>query len=148
MGAECQGGQCELSVGSKMIYRFFWLQNEDADHVFAAATSVAGFELEGESFSLFVGPGPGLIPLYQSYCASCTDHFQTVNDGEGAPTFGQQEVLGYCAKTPIPEASTALFRLHSDGYSNHFVTKSAGEAQAAVTELGYVIESEGICYVP
>ena len=129
------------------VYRFFKVDGSNDDHMFALSQSApAGYAPEGQQFLLFAEPGPGLTPLYQSYCADCVDHLQTVNSAEGAPIYTNPVVLGYCATSPSTAANLELRRVHQPVKKDHFVTINQAEFDS-VTELGYM--QEGIvCYVP
>jgi hypothetical protein len=97
-------------------------------------------------FTLFSEAGPGLTPLYQSFCASCFDHLQTINSGEGAPSYVGPVVLGYCATSPTGEASKELRRVFNEPKQDHFVTKDEQEL-SSLEALGYTLEGV-LCYVP
>ena len=88
---------------------------------------------------------PELSPLYQSYCAPCTDHLQGMVDDEGAPSYTGHTILGYCSPSETPKTPTYLARVYKEESSDHFVLTSPEEI-AAVQELGYVLE--GGCWVP
>lgn len=101
-----------------------------------------GYTSEGLGFYLFDGPGSSaqpMVPVYQRYCSSCTDHMPTLDPTEGTPSYSGADVLGYCAQQPSAWAKTMLTRLYSAAGSDHFLTASAAEVSAAAA-VGYVAE--------
>ena len=145
--AGCKHDKLPCLPGTHPIYRFYASNGGDGDHMFQADPAPpAGYSFEGQHFTLFDGPAPGLVPLHQLYCAACFDHLQSTDGNEGAPAFQDEGVLGYCSSAPIPEAGKELRRLYSAAASDHFVSASPqewNEAQAS----GYVLEGT-VCYVP
>ena len=160
--AFCGDGECQTNEDSENcpqdceevpnqdlvpIYRFFKGDGDSDDHMFSSDPGApAGYSPEGQQFLLFAQPGPGLTPLYQSYCASCMDHLQTVNSTEGSPVYTNPIVLGYCAISSSTAANTELRRVHQPTKKDHFVTINQNELES-VTSLGYIQEGV-VCYVP
>ncbi|MBI5611335.1 MAG: hypothetical protein HY902_20855 [Deltaproteobacteria bacterium] len=127
------------------VYRF--VASAGGDHMFGlTAAPQAGYVLEGTAFSLFDGPGTAaqpIVPIYQRYCAACTDHMPSLDPGEGAPDYTGSEVLGYCSPQPTSWAPTKLTRLYSAAASDHFLTADPGEVTGA---SGY--SAEWSCWGP
>ena len=145
--AGCQHEKLPCLPGTHPIYRFYGNKGGDSDHMFKSDTTApAGYAFEGQHFTLFDGPAPGLVALHQLYCSGCFDHLQSLDGNEGAPAYQDEGVLGYCAANPIPEASKELRRLYSVAASDHFVSTSQQEWSEAQA-LGYVPEGT-LCYVP
>ena len=129
-----------------LLYRYAWASGPDADHMFGTgAAPPDGYQTEGQAFHLFAEPAAGLVPLYQSYCAPCTDHLQSTTNGEGSPTYAGHAVLGYCASQQSTQAPVKLQRLWNPDNSDHFVTRDVSEVTTA-TQSGYQVE--GHCWVP
>ncbi len=126
---------------SHPIWRF--ASTQATDHMFGVnQTPLAGYALEGQAFALFDGPGTPaqpVVPLYQRYCASCTDHMPALDPNEGTPDYTGAEVLGYCALSPTPWAKTQLTRLYGAAGSDHFMTADPAEI-VATGASGYVPE--------
>lgn len=147
---DCDGLTDEGDVCSPTthgVYRYYRSQAGETDHMFGLSPSPpAGYAFEGKQFDLFNDSGAGLVPLWQLWCASCTNHLQSTSATEGAPSYGGAELLGWCAAQASPTASRPLRRLYSAAASDHFA--SASEAEwAAAQALGYVLEGV-LCYVP
>jgi hypothetical protein len=126
------------------VYRYY-LPGED--HMFRLDPWPAeGYAFEGEHFRLFSSDAPGRVALYQVWCAGCTDHMPTTDPVEGAPAYGQPELLGWCYPDARAEASNELRRLNSAAESNHFASTSPAE-WAATQAIGYVLEGR-LCFAP
>ena len=140
-----EGGVCTPKTHA--VHRYYQPTAGATDHMFGtSATPPAGYLAEGGQFALFDAEGPGLVPLWQTWCASCTDHLQSTSATEGAPSYGQPELLGWCGAQSSAQASKPLRRLYSEQGSDHFVSASAAE-WAAAEGVGYVQEGV-LCYVP
>ncbi len=121
------------------VYRF--VASQGGDHMFGLTTTPqSGYTLEGTAFSLFDGPGSAaqpVVPIYQRYCAACTDHMPSLDPNEGAPDYTGAEVLGYCSPQPTAWAPTKLTRIYSAAASDHFLTADPAEVAGAA---GYAAE--------
>ena len=141
----CQGGDCS-SNATHPIYRFSWANGSDRDTRFGRANVVPpDYAADGQKFRLYSNPGDKRVPLWQTWCAACTDHLQTFNADEGAPLYTGGELLGYCSRVPTEQASRELRRLNSVDASDHFVSVDPAEVASAAAE-GYA--PEGRCWVP
>lgn len=142
-GQTDEGANCPITAP---IYRFVWSSGQDVDHKFSKSpVATAGYVLEGVAAALYTQPGPGLVPLYQVYCSVCTDHMTTLVAGEGAPSYGAQELLGYCSLTQTSATPSHFRRMWSAKASDHMTTKDPNEWVSA-QQLGYSLESG--CWVP
>jgi hypothetical protein len=145
-----QGGGVDPPVTGELvpIHRFSMTAGNDGDHMFALSPSSdaapSGYTHEGVHFQLFASGGDGRVPLYQSYCASCTDHLQGTQAQEGAPLYGGHTVLGYCYPGQKAEAPVELRRLYKAAASDHFVSASQAEIDALTAE-GWLME--GGCWI-
>ena len=132
--------------GTHPVYRYQWSSGEDKDHAHGlSAEPLPGYAYEGVAFQLFDGPGAGKVPVYQSWCAACTDHLPSTTPDEGAPDYGAPVLLGYCSVAKNPGAPTEIRRLYGEGASDHFLTSDTNEWETA-QGLGYVLEWG--CWVP
>lgn len=128
------------------VYRFYWSQGSDSDHMHSKATTPpAGYVLEGATFALFSDPLPGLSPLYQTWCEACKDYMPTLTANEGSPDYGSPEVLGYCSPSQTSLAPRELRRLYNPSTGDHFMSNSPQE-WAEVQLSGWIVE--GGCYGP
>lgn len=128
------------------IYRFRYADGKDRDTRFGRTDETPqGYLAEGRNFRLFSHPAGGRVPLWQRWCAACTDHLQTLDAEEGSPLYTGRELLGYCSKVETPQAPRELRRLVSAGASDHFVSPHPTEWQSAAAS-GYV--EEGRCWIP
>ncbi len=125
------------------LWRFAAATPGVTDHMVALQQGdPPGYASEGLGFYLFGGPATAaqpMVPVYQRYCASCTDHMPTLDPTEGGPSYNGSELLGYCATQPSAWAKTKLTRLYSAAGSDHFLTASAAEVTAAAA-VGYAAE--------
>jgi hypothetical protein len=125
------------------VWRFTATTPGVTDHMFGLTQQApGGYASEGKGFDLFDGPSSAAQPLqalYQRYCADCTDHMPSLDANEGSPTYTGADLLGYCASQPSEWAKTKLTRLYSAKGSDHFLTASDAEVQAAAA-VGYVAE--------
>jgi hypothetical protein len=143
---DCDGSVDEGCEATHPVYRFRRISG-GTDHFFSTSPDVpADSASEGIGFNLYSVAAQGRIPLYQSYCAPCTDHLQAVNPAEGAPAFADPEILGYC--TPGETAATPhpLRRLYNSAESDHFVSSSTAEWESAQAD-GYAWEGI-LCWAP
>jgi hypothetical protein len=134
-------------IGEQLpIHRYLFSDGGDDDHMFGLSESAPdGYDYEGLAFHLYASEHPGLVPLYQSYCAACTDHLQGQSATEGQPSYSDHTLLGYCGAAQSADTPTLLQRVYSAERSDHFMTTSAEEV-SAVQAIGYVLE--GTCWVP
>lgn len=142
-GATDEGANCPVTAP---IYRLLWVNGQDTDHKMSKSpAATGGYLLEGVATELYAQPGPGLVPLYQVYCAACTDHMTTLVAGEGAPAYGAQELLGYCSPVQTAATPNHFRRMWSVKASDHLTTKDPNEWVTA-QQLGYSLETG--CWVP
>ena len=146
-----QGESCQVDCTPQPpplvpIYRHYYGNGPDSDHMFShQRTPPPFYDFDGFAFELFGEPAAGLVPLYQSFCAQCTDHFQTTVSGEGAPDYANEIVLGYCSAEASALTPTYLQRMYHPHASDHVVTPKAEEIDYGLS-LGYVLE--GGCWIP
>ncbi|MDP6945733.1 MAG: Ig-like domain-containing protein, partial [Myxococcota bacterium] len=150
----CSAGEdCEADCGGPqptwetvLIHRYSWEHMGDSDHMFGTSEAPPeGYSYEGAAFQLYVGPGEGLEPLYQSYCEPCTDHLQGLVANEGAPGYSGHAIIGYCSPNETPNTPNYIQRVYSAEQSDHFMTANQAEVEA-VQALGFVLE--GGCWGP
>jgi hypothetical protein len=143
----CQGPDCEPSpAGTHPIYRFSTSNGRDGDTQFGRTDQVPpDYVGEGQKFRLFSNPGERRVPLWQTWCAPCTDHLQTLDPEEGVPLYSGAVLLGYCSKVKTPQASRDLLRMNSAEASDHLVSADPAEREALAAR-GYV--GEGRCWIP
>ena len=143
----CQGPNCDPQPASTHpVYRFSYASGQDRDTQFSRTDDVPpDYAGEGQKFQLFSNPGERRVPLWQTWCAPCTDHLQTLNAEEGAPIYSGAVLLGYCSKVKTPQAPRELRRLNSAAGSDHFVSADPAEWQSAAAQ-GYA--GEGRCWIP
>jgi hypothetical protein len=128
------------------LYRFSYANGRDRDTQFSRTDDVPpDYVGEGQKLRLFSNPGDRRVPLWQSWCAECTDHLQTLNADEGAPLYSGAVLLGYCSRVKTNKAGRKLRRLSSATASDHFVSADPAEIDAAFAQ-GYV--GEGHCWIP
>ncbi len=157
-GDPCTGDVCDPDTGcsnpaipclpaTHPVHRSVYSSAGDTDHVFGlSASPPPGYQYEGVGFHLYDATAPGLVPLYQVWCAACTDHMQTLSSSEGAPAYVPDATLGWCATQSAPDHPNPIKRLYSSTAADHFVTEDPNEWTAAQS-AGYVLEST-LCYVP
>ena len=142
----CEGSQCDPPEATHPIYRFSWANGPDRDTQFSRVDEAPpDYAAEGQKFRLFSNPGKRRKALWQTWCAPCTDHMQTLNADEGAPIYSGAQLLGYCSKARTSQAPRELRRLNSSDASDHFVSVDPAEWEAAGAQ-GY--QAEGRCWVP
>ena len=143
----CPGPGCDPQPSATHpIYRFSWANGRDRDTQFSRTDAPPpDYAGEGKKFKLFSNPGEGRVPLWQTWCAPCTDHMQTVNAEGGAPLYSGALLLGYCSKIKTTQAPRELRRLNSAEASDNFVSADPAEVEAAAAQ-GYA--AEGRCWIP
>lgn len=143
---ECEGAGCERRLASHPVYRYSWGRPGDADHSFSRSPEPPQeYEAEGVGFRLFSESGDGLVTLWQTYCAECTDHMQSTDAAEGLGSYAGAVALGYCSLERSDAAPRELRRLWSPELTDHYVSVEPDEWQQAVAN-GYQVE--GGCWVP
>ncbi len=142
-GETDEGGVCDVT---HPVYRFLWQSGKDTDHALSTNKQPqSGYHLEGTAFYLFDSPGDGRIPIYEVYCASCTDHMTTTNKSEGAPAYGGAVLLGYAYDHQTSQANNLAKRFYNTTQSDHLTTTSTSE-WSALTQAGW--SEEGGFWVP
>lgn len=139
---------CEDCGDIVQVRRFYWSNSTDGDHMFGLSPGAApsGYVDEGPQFNLYASTGPGLVPVYQSYCGPCTDHLQTLTATEASPTYGDPQVLGYCSPTQTGDTPHELRRLYLPKRTDHMASTNQDE-WAAATAGGWELEST-LCWTP
>ncbi|MEZ4220905.1 MAG: hypothetical protein R3B13_08245 [Polyangiaceae bacterium] len=105
-----------------------------------AETTSSGFVLESQdSFYLYTsGAGSAkLLTFYRCLKPNGKQFYSSVSNCEGGGS--NLGILGYMGNASAGCGSVPLYRLHHNGFSDHFYTASATERDAAVTK-GYVLE--------
>ena len=134
--------ECEAEEqGTVLLHRYLYASGGDQDHMFGVDTAPpAGYSYEGPAFHLYTSEAPGLQPLYQSYCAACTDHLQGTSPNEGAPAYTGHTLLGYVGSAEGALTPNPLQRVYGAAQSDHFVTGNADEVNA-LQSSGYALEA-------
>ena len=144
-GAPEVDGTCPPGV--HFLYRYLAEGGGVVDRYFGASkTPPAGAVYEAFGFVLFDDSAAERVPLFQSFCASCTDHSQSTDIEEGFPDYAGPSLLGYCRKTQGGGADRELVRLYDPLSGDHFVTTYVQEIDAAVAD-GYEVQGT-LCWVP
>jgi hypothetical protein len=134
-------GEVEGAEEVVLLHRYFYSAGNDHDHMFGPSTvPPEGYSYEGPAFQVYEQGGPGLAPLYQSYCGACTDHLQTMSQDESSPSYVAPVLLGYVGIGQSSATPKALQRVYSAEASDHFLTANPNEA-SALESAGYLIEA-------
>ncbi|NUN14069.1 MAG: hypothetical protein HUU55_10595 [Myxococcales bacterium] len=136
--------------GTRPIHGYSWVGADKIDTDTAWSTKVNAFpsyQYKGVTFLVLKESAPGLVPLYQSYCALCTDHMPHVIPNEGGAKYANPVLLGYCGASQSGTTPEPLYRLYGPAATDWVVTSSLLERDAYVAQ-GFIEDAKIFCWVP
>ncbi len=137
---------------------YFMTANPQEALLLDTPSTAGGWTRTGQSFTVYTGTGPGLLPVCRFFSASfapLSSHFYTANPDEcaglQAGSVWQYEGIAFNASLPTADNCAAgtvpLYRLYNNGMGgapNHRFTTCSNISDRMVAS-GWILEGVGLC---